>query len=75
MIEYILPENVELNMLTQSHFVKILCITPNISSQENKMIKYGPCVMNECLMLEFSLLKGKFSIKALSILHKVPVLL
>ena len=38
---------VQVNMLTWLYFVKIVCITPNISSQ---MIKCGPCVMNEVML-------------------------
>ena len=40
-------------MLTWSHYVKILCITPNISSQQIKMIKPGPCILNEVMLSHF----------------------
>ena len=74
------------NKLTWSQFVKILCITPNISTQQIKMIKSCPCVMMNNLMLktgyiscllliDVSWLKGKFSLKFGSILHKVPSML
>ena len=35
---------VQINMPTSSHFVKILCITINISPQQTKIIKSGPSV-------------------------------
>ena len=50
-IEYhILTDIFKVNMLTWAHFVKILCIKPNISSQQIKMVKSGPCVMNEVML-------------------------
>ena len=47
---YVLPDIFQVNMLTWSHFVNILCIKPNISSQPIEMIKSGPCVMNEIML-------------------------
>ena len=42
-IEYhILPDIFQLNVLTWLYVVKILCFTPNISPQPNKMTKCGP---------------------------------
>ena len=49
-IEYILPDILQMKMLTWSHFVTILCITPNISLQHIKLIKSDPCVMNEVML-------------------------
>ena len=53
-IEYhILQDIVGVDMLTWSHFVKIICIIPtcNMTSQQIKMIKSGSCVMNEVNVL------------------------
>ena len=40
---HILPDIFQVNILTWSCFVKMLCITPKFSSQQIKMIKYGMC--------------------------------
>ena len=46
---HILPGILQVNLLTSLHFVKILCITPNISPQWIQMKKYGASVMKELM--------------------------
>ena len=41
-------------MLIWSSFVNILCLTPNISSQHIKMIKPGPSIVNEVMLIKLS---------------------
>ena len=43
---HILLDIIQVIILTWSHCIKILCITPNVSLQQIKMIKSGPSVMN-----------------------------
>ena len=69
---HILPGILQVNLLTRLYCVIILSIIPNISSQQTKMIKSGPGVMNNVtltncrifMVIESSWLKGKFSLKA-----------
>ena len=49
---HILPDIFQLNILTLLHFLQILCITPNVSSQQTKMVS-GSCVMNEVILANY----------------------
>ena len=46
-----LPDIFQVNMLIWPHFITPVCITLNISSQQIKMITFGPCVMNALSIL------------------------
>ena len=55
----------QVNLLTWLYFVNILCITPNISLQQIKMIQSDPCIMNE-MMLAY-IVTFQFSLKKLDL--------
>ena len=53
-ISYVAIYMFKVNMLIWSHFVKILCNTPKISSQQIKIIKSGPHVIPEEMLANWS---------------------
>ena len=41
-MEYILQDTLQVNLLTWLYLMKIICISPNTSSQQIKLIKSDP---------------------------------